>query len=403
MSSSASSQLIKQALNSVGDLSMQYPETVKISTQPDILLRSQMDKLKGHFSTGQVQPLNFRSGYFLSSNVGQYIDFNITNLDLDVIQDIYVVMNATNMSTTVATIPLPATHWIQQYSIYQGPNQWENNVPNDVILLKTLLNNDDTKLESLASLELFDASTGQHDSGGIAVLATANYYVKMPPCTLTNLFIFLPSLSQPPRLRLYMNGGNFMYTTSAQTLQLNSIYLKVHGLKYSDEVRQSLLSIYRQGNFVNKCSVYQLQVYNIGTSLASLSTQIQQILLSFQGQASSILFWIRPSTLGGSTDYGLAQLEENVELAQIISLTGDKGQNARSQNMPARISSEIFVNKFYPGLFLSNLIYLLPFSLQPRQSTHNGSDIGYLNMNGNNVLTNISCWGKWTIQSSGNC
>jgi len=157
-------------------------------------------------------------------------------------------------------------------------------------------------------LEPFDASTGQHESSGSAASATANYYVKMPPCTLTNLFVFLPSLSQPPRLRLYMNGGNFMYTTSAQTLQLNLIYLEVHGLKYSDEVRQSLLSIHRQGNFVNKCSVYQLQVYNIGTSLSSLSTQIQQILLSFQGQASSILFWIRPSTLGGSTDLVMALL-----------------------------------------------------------------------------------------------
>jgi len=160
-----------------------------------------MDKLKGCFSTGQVQPLNFGSGYFLSSNVGQYKDFNITNLDLDVIQDIYVVMNATNTSTTAATIPLLCTHWIQQYSIYQGQNQWENNVPNNVILLKTLLNNDDTKLESLVSLELFDASTGQHDSSSIASLAMANYYVKMPPCTLTNSFVFLPSLSQPPRLQ----------------------------------------------------------------------------------------------------------------------------------------------------------------------------------------------------------
>jgi len=53
--------------------------------------------------------------------------------------------------------------------------------------------------------------------------------------------------------------------------------------------------------------------------------------------------------LGGSTDYGLAQLEENVQLSQIISLNNDKGQNATSQNMPARISSEIFVNEFYPG------------------------------------------------------
>jgi len=122
-------------------------------------------------------------------------------------------------------------------------------------------------------LELFDASTGQHDSSGIAALTTA-YFVKMPPCTLTNSFVFLPSLSQPPRLRLYMNGCNFMYTTSVQTLQLNSISLEFHGLKYSDEFWQSLLLIHWQGNFVNKCSAYQSQAYNIGTSLASVSTKI---------------------------------------------------------------------------------------------------------------------------------
>jgi len=53
-------------------------------------------------------------------------------------------MNATNMSPSVATIPLHATHWIQQYSVYQGPNQWEKNLPNGVILSKTLLKNDET-------------------------------------------------------------------------------------------------------------------------------------------------------------------------------------------------------------------------------------------------------------------
>jgi len=74
-------------------------------------------------------------------------------------------------------------------------------------------------------------------------------------------------------------------------------------------------------------------------------------------------------------------------LAQIISLTDDKGQNATSQNMSARISSEIFVNKFYPGSSLSNYVYLLPFSLQSRQSCHDGSDIGYLTLNGNNAIT----------------
>jgi len=38
-----------------------------------------------------------------------------------------------------SSLNIPLLHWIQQYSIYQGPNQWENNVPNDVLLLKTLL------------------------------------------------------------------------------------------------------------------------------------------------------------------------------------------------------------------------------------------------------------------------
>jgi len=139
----------------------------------------------------QVQPLNFGSRYFLSSNVGQYIDFNVTNVDMDIIQDIYIIMNVTNTSSSVAVIPLPATHWITQYSTHKGPNQWENNVPNNIIQLESLLNNDSTKINSLASSELFDASTIQHDSSGIASCIMANYDVKMPPWTLTNSFVFL--------------------------------------------------------------------------------------------------------------------------------------------------------------------------------------------------------------------
>jgi hypothetical protein len=305
MSSTASAQVVRQALNKAGEISPQYPPVAKIHSAPDVLLRKgQMDRLKGRFNTAQVQPLNFASGYFTAASTGSYIDFWLTNMDIDVIQDIYVVMNCTNTSTTAACYPLPTPYWIQSYSVYQGNNQWENNVPNDIIFYETLLDNDDTKLNTLAEVELFDASTGLYNSDGIAESTTADYYVKMPPMSLTNSFIFLPSLNQPPRLRLYMNGGNFMFTTSAQTLQLNSIYLEVHGIKYSTEVRQELLSIHRQGNFVNKLSVYQNQVYNIGTSLSPASTQFQQILTSFQGEASSILFWIRPSSLGNSTDYG---------------------------------------------------------------------------------------------------
>jgi len=41
----------------------------------------------------------------------------------------------------------------------------------------------------------------------------------------------------------------------------------------------------------------------------------------------------------------------------------------------------------YPGSFRSNVVYMLPFSLQPRLSAADGSDIGHLNLNNNNVLT----------------
>jgi len=79
-----------------------------------------------------------------------------------------------------------------------------------------------------------------------------------------------------------------------------------------------------------------LQYWNISIIFV-YSDSADFIIISRTGKLLSILFWIRPSTLGGSTGYGLAQLEEKVELAQIISLTDDKGQNATSQNMPARI------------------------------------------------------------------
>jgi len=58
MSAGASAQVVRQALNKVGELNPQYPLVSKIHNNPDILLRkSQMDRLKGHFSISQVQPL----------------------------------------------------------------------------------------------------------------------------------------------------------------------------------------------------------------------------------------------------------------------------------------------------------------------------------------------------------
>jgi len=144
MSASASAQVVRQALNKVGELNPQYPPVSKIHNDPDILLRkSQMDRLKGCFIISQVQPLNFSSGYFSTSMVGSYLDFNLTNINKDVLEEIYVVFNVTNTSTTMAVIPLPTPLWIQSYSVWQGSNQWESQVPSEIILLENSLNLDD--------------------------------------------------------------------------------------------------------------------------------------------------------------------------------------------------------------------------------------------------------------------
>jgi len=162
--------------------------------------------------------------------------------------------------------------------------------------LENLLNLDDVKLNEYGPSVLINPSTGQHNSAGIAAGVTGDYYVKFSAFTVTNSFVFLPSLSQLLRLRLYLSGGNYMFTTSAQTLQLNQCYLEVHGIKYAPEVRTELMQLHRRGNFVNKTSVYQHQIYNIGSSLSTEDTQFQTILTSLQGEASSIMFWIRPSS-----------------------------------------------------------------------------------------------------------
>jgi len=182
---------------------------------------------------------------------------------------------------------------IQNYSVWQGSNQWESQVPSEIKLLENLLNLDDVKLNEYGPSMLIDFETGQHDPSGIVAGATGNYYVKFPAFTVTNSFVFLPSLSQPLRLRLYLSGGNYMFTTAAQMLQLNQCYLEVHGIKYASEVRTELMQLHRRGNFVNKTSVYQHQIYNIGSSLSTAAdTQFQTILTLLQGEATSIMFWI---------------------------------------------------------------------------------------------------------------
>jgi len=62
-------------------------------------------------------------------------------------------------------------------------------------------------------------------------------------------------------------------------------------------------------------------MYNIGSSLSMTDTQFQTILTSLQGEATCIMFWIRPSSQGGLTYYGLGLLEENLELSQVNHIT----------------------------------------------------------------------------------
>jgi len=176
-----------------------------------------------------------------------------------------------------------------------------------------------------------------------------------------------------------------MFTTSAQTLQLNQCYLEVHGIKYAPEVRTELIQLHRRGNCVNKTSVFQFQTYNIGSSLSTADRQFQTILTSLQGEATSIMFYITPSSQGGSTNYGLSLLEENLELSLVNYITDDSGL-AIFHSLPERFCRRLFIADHFPGSFRSNAVYMLPFSLQPYLSSADGSDIRHLNLN-NNILT----------------
>jgi len=98
------------------------------------------------------------------------------------------------------------------------------------------------------------------------------------------------------------------------------------------------------------------------------------------------MFWIRPSSQGVSTNYGLILLEENLELSQVNYITDDSSL-AIFQSLPERFCRRLFISDHYPGSFRSNVVYMLPFSLQPRLSAADGSDIGHLNLNNNKVLT----------------
>jgi len=94
------------------------------------------------------------------------------------------------------------------------------------------------------------------------------------------------------------------------------------------------------------------------------------------------MFWIRPSSQGGSTDYGLGLLEENFELSQVNYITDDSGLAIFQRDSVEGSSSLIIIQGH---LEVTLFIYYL--SLSSLDSAADGSDIGHLNLNNNNNLT----------------
>jgi len=84
------------------------------------------------------------------------------------------------------------------------------------------------------------------------------------------------------------------------------------------------------------------------------------------------MFWIRPSSQGGLT---LGLLEENLELSQVNCITDDSSL-AIFLSLPERFCRRFFITDHYPVPFRSNVVDMLPFSLQPQLSAADGSDIG---------------------------
>ena len=242
-------------------------------------------------------------------------------------------------------------------------------------------------MKELATLSLFDATTAQHTTTGIAAGASATFYLWFPNTIITNSFFFLPAINAqaPVRLCLCMNGGNQMFTTAAQGLTLNSISLLVSGIKYEREVRDELMRVHRSGTFVSKCETWQFQRFPLGSTL-SANTQIQQLLQGMNGECSSLFFFIRPSLLNGSTQYGSNVLENTIQISQISQLTDEYGSNALTQNLDEIIPRVLYPLDLYPGSFRNYYLYVIPFALQPHLASSKSSDIGYLKINGNNLL-----------------
>jgi len=82
----------------------------------------------------------------------------------------------------------------------------------------------------------------------------------------------------------------------------------------------------------------------------------------------------------------LGLLEENLELSQVNYIT-DENSLSIFQSLPERFCRRFFVSGHYLWPFRSNVVYMLPFSLQPQLSAADGLDIEHLNLNNNNNLS----------------
>lgn len=382
-----SAHMISSNLKLLGAQTEQFPKVSKLIKNPDVYVPDRdVSRLEGRFYQDRVQPVNIPAGVFTAASFGAFIDFQIVGIQSDVITQMDLEWNVSNSSGTTACVPLPATQWITAYTLYQGNSILENNVYSEVLTLETVLESDNTRLDQLQTLSLFDPDTGFADADGIAASATQNVYTRFPNTVLTNSMVYLPAVSQqaPVTLRIFLNGGNQLFTTAQQTMVLNSISLLVSGLKYNPSVRDEISALHKRGSVVGKCTTWQINQYPIASLPAN--TTINQLLQGFTGECSSLFFFLRPSTTNGSTYYGTNVLQNNIQIAAISQIMTETGENALTQQLTEAIPRLLYPLDTYPGSFKDYICYVIPFSMTPHLASSKSADNGFLKLNGNNLL-----------------
>jgi len=377
---------VKKAINEIGDSVTENIPYAQYKYDPPVLFnKSNLTKFKSRQTISIITP-NPPPPSNAFTTQGGITEFDLSNITCDTIEHVIIEFNVTNNGAAI-TYPLPTPWWIQYLESLIGSTLIER-IYNTSIAVEQLAYNDNTQFAELASVQLQDPNTGFHLTSGIAVGATATYALRLPSHAITNSFLITRALKGSIRYRLQLNSGNNMFTTAAQTLSLNSMRMVITGAKFEDTVIQDFLELHQRQGMVCKCEIHDYQIYPL--NIVAASTAYQQVLNSIQGKVSSLMFLIRPSTIG-TTNYGLDQIENCLQIAQITQLTDSNGTNSLNGTIYeywARVMT-LLLHEF-KGSFRTTNCYCIPWTFEPRLSSTNGKDTGTLEFNGSNYLNFIS-------------